>query len=113
MDSIDRCEMAEQWLALQKLFKKSHNTDKGDNKNDIDLIHFKNGQSWVFARIHKMIQRFSFVVLVFVYSDFIGVTYHKDQANEKNYSNKGLEFSNRNSEQVFPPGEFIDFRPCL
>jgi hypothetical protein len=92
----DRYKMAGQWFALPKLFKDSHNVGYEVIKNDKDLIQFKNEQSWTFAGIHKTAVINALVSLSLdpetVDSDFIQVKYHKDQANEKDYSHKGIGF---------------------
>ena len=88
--------MAGQWFALPKLVKDSHNVGYEVIKNDKDLIQFKNEQSWTFAGIHKTAVINALVSLSLdpetVDSDFIQVKYHKDQANEKDYSHKGIGF---------------------
>lgn len=92
----DGYKMAGQWFALPKLFKDSHNVGYEVIKNDKDLIQFKNEQSWMFAGIHKTAVINALVSLSVdpdtVDSDFIQVKYHKDQANEKDYSHRGIGF---------------------
>jgi hypothetical protein len=92
----DRYKMAGQWFALPKLFQDSHNVGYEVIKNDRDLIQFKNEQSWTFAGIHKTAVINALVSLSLdpdtLDSDFIQVKYHKDQANEKDYSHKGIGF---------------------
>jgi hypothetical protein len=92
----DRYKMAGQWFALPKLFKDSHNVGYEVIKNENELIQFKNEQSWTFAGIHKTAVINALVSLSLdpdtVDSDFIQVKYHKDQANEKDYSHKGIGF---------------------
>jgi hypothetical protein len=93
----DRYKMAGQWFALPKLFKDSRNERYEVVKNDKDLIQFKNEQSWVFKIIPKTATINALVSLSLdpgtVDSDFIQIKYHKDQANDKDYSHEGLGFS--------------------
>jgi hypothetical protein len=89
--------MAGQWFALPKLFKASKNEGYEIVKNDKDLIQFKNEQSWTFKTIPKTATINALVSLSLdpatVDSDFIQIKYHKEQANDKDYSHEGLEFS--------------------
>lgn len=89
--------MAGQWFALPKLFKASKNEGYEIVKNDRDLIQFKNEQSWTFKLIPKTATINALVSLSLdpatVDSDFIQIKYHKDQANDKDYSHEGLGFS--------------------
>jgi hypothetical protein len=93
----DRYKMAGQWFALPKLFNGSKNERYQIVKNDKDLIQFKNEQSWTFKIIPKTATINALVSLSLdpgtVDSDFIQVKYHKDQANDKDYSHKGVGFS--------------------
>ena len=93
----DRYKMAGQWFALPKLFKESKNERYEIIKNDRDLIQFKNELSWTFKVIPKTATINALVSLSLdpdtVESDFIQVKYHKDQANDKDYSHEGLGFS--------------------
>ncbi len=93
----DRYKMAGQWFALPKLFNASKNEGYEIIKNDRDLIQFKNEQSWTFRVIPKTATINALVSLSLdpstVDSDFIQVKYHKDQANDKDYSHEGLGFS--------------------
>ena len=86
----DRYKMAGQWFALPKLFKESKNEGYEVIRNDRDLIQFKNEQSWTFKLIPKTATINALVSLSLdpgtVDSDFIQVKYHKDQANDKDYS---------------------------
>jgi hypothetical protein len=88
----DRYKMAGQWFALPKLFKESRNEGYEIVKNDRDLIQFKNEQSWTFKIIPKTATINALVSLSLdpdtVDSDFIQIKYHKDQANDKDYSRK-------------------------
>lgn len=89
--------IAGQWFALPKLFKASKNERYEVIKNDRDLIQFKNEQSWTFKIIPKTATINALVSLSLdpdtVDSDFIQVKYHKDQANDKDYSHEGVGFS--------------------
>lgn len=93
----DRYKMAGQWFALPKLFKASVNERYEIVKNDRDLIQFRNEQSWTFKIIPKTATINALVSLSLdpgtVDSDFIQVKYHKDQANDKDYSHEGIGFS--------------------
>ncbi|KAF2087088.1 hypothetical protein K490DRAFT_42559 [Saccharata proteae CBS 121410] len=93
----DRYKMAGQWFALPKLFKASINNGYQVIKNEKDFIQLKNDQSWTFKLIPKTARVTGLVSLSLdpatVDSDFIQVKYHKDQANEKDYSHEGLGFS--------------------
>ena len=93
----DRYKMAGQWFALPKLFNASKNEGYEIIKNDRDLIQFKNEQSWTFRIIPKTATINALVSLSLdpgtVDSDFIQVKYHKDQANDKDYSHEGVGFS--------------------
>ncbi|KAI0166254.1 hypothetical protein GGR57DRAFT_509974 [Xylariaceae sp. FL1272] len=93
----DRFKMAGQWFALPKLFKDSTNNGYQVIKNDRDSIQFKNDQSWTFKLIPKTARVTGLVSLSLdpdtVDKDFIQVKYHKDQANDKDYSHEGVGFS--------------------
>jgi len=93
----DRWKMAGQWFALPKLFTLSKNEGYQVVVNDRDLIQFRNEQTWTFAGIHKTTTINALVSLSLdpgsLDSDFIRVKYHKDQANDKDYSHEGLGFS--------------------
>jgi hypothetical protein len=95
----DRYKMAGQWFALPKLFKSSVNERYQIVKNDRDLIQFKNEQTWTFKLIPKSATINALVSLSLdpgtVDSDFIQVKYHKDQADDKDYSHESLGFSFR------------------
>jgi len=97
-------------LHYQKLFKDSHNVGYEIIKNDRNLIQFKNEQSWTFAGIHKTAVIKALVSLSLdpdtVDSDFIQIKYHKDQANEKDYSHKGIGFWFKK----WQAGPILDFR---
>ena len=112
----DRYKMAGQWFALPKLFKDSKNEKYQVVKNEPGLIQFRNEQvgvlssssssqchadsrvqSWTFKIIPKTATINALVSLSLdpstIDSDFIQVKYHKDQANDKDYSHEGLGFS--------------------
>ena len=93
----DRYKMAGQWFALPKLFKASVNEGYEIIKNDRELIQFKNEQSWTFKLIPKTATINALVSLSLdpdtVDSEFVQVKYHKDQANDKDYSHEGVAFS--------------------
>ncbi|TFL02918.1 hypothetical protein BDV98DRAFT_408438 [Pterulicium gracile] len=93
----DRYKMAGQWFALPKLFNASKNEGYQVVVNDRDLIQFRNEQSWTFKIIPKTATINALVSLSLdpdtVDSDFIQVKYHKDQANDKDYSHEGVGFS--------------------
>ncbi|KAL8705566.1 MAG: hypothetical protein Q9201_001306 [Fulgogasparrea decipioides] len=93
----DRYKMAGQWFALPKLFKASKNEGYQIVKDEPGLIQFRNEQSWTFKIIPKTATINALVSLSLEpeteNSDFIRVKYHKDQANDKDYSHEGLGFS--------------------
>lgn len=82
---------------MPKLFKESKNERYEIIKNEDNLIQFKNEQSWTFKLIPKTATINALVSLSLdpatVDSDFIQVKYHKDQANDKDYSHEGAGFS--------------------
>lgn len=93
----DRYKMAGQWFALPKGFKDSTNHGYQIVTNDRDLIQFRNEQSWTFKIIPKTARINAIVSLSLepesIDSDFIRVKYHKDQANDKDYSHEGAGFA--------------------
>jgi hypothetical protein len=93
----DRYKMAGQWFALPKLFKASKNEGYQVVVNEPHLIQFRNEQSWTFKVIPKTATINALVSLSLepesAESEFIRVKYHKDQANDKDYSHEGLGFS--------------------
>ncbi|KAI9814243.1 MAG: hypothetical protein M1827_003409 [Pycnora praestabilis] len=93
----DRYKMAGQWFALPKLFKASKNDGYQIVKNDRELIQFKNAQSWTFKLIPKTASINALVSLALdpdtAESDFPQVKYHKDQADDKDYSHEGAGFT--------------------
>ncbi|RSH91797.1 hypothetical protein EHS25_009167 [Saitozyma podzolica] len=93
----DRYKMAGQWFGLPKLFPASENLGYEIVKNDDTLIQFKNKQRWSFHLIPKKATINALVSLVLdpatKDSEFPLILYHKDQANEKDYSHEGFGFS--------------------
>ncbi|KAM3082908.1 hypothetical protein ACMFMF_002557 [Clarireedia jacksonii] len=93
----DRYKMAGQWFALPKLFKDSKNEGWQVVRSDDEVLQFRNEQSWTFKIIPKTATINALVTLSLdpetVHTDFIRVKYHKDQANDKDYSHEGLGFS--------------------
>lgn len=93
----DRYKMAGQWFALPKLFNKSVCEKIQVVRSDDHVLQFKNEQSWTFKLIPKTATINALVTLSLdpetVNSDFERVKYHKDQANDKDYSHTGLGFS--------------------
>lgn len=93
----DRYKMAGQWFGLPKLFPASENLGYEIVKNDDTLIQFKNKQRWSFHLIPKKATINALVSIVLdpatKDSDFPLILYHKDQANEKDYSHEGFGFS--------------------
>ncbi|KAF4998483.1 hypothetical protein FDECE_11779 [Fusarium decemcellulare] len=99
----DRYKMAGQWFALPKLFNESKNEGYEIVVNKRDLIQFRNEQSWTFRGIPKT-ATINAIVSLSLDPDsvdavdknggkgFLQVKYHKDQANEKDYSHEGLGF---------------------
>ncbi|KAK3324450.1 hypothetical protein B0T19DRAFT_443865 [Cercophora scortea] len=90
----DRYKMAGQWFALPKLFKAAKSHGYQVVTNDRDLIQFRHEEEWHFKIIPKVATINALVSLSLdpatIDSDFIRVKYHKDQANDKDYSNEGL-----------------------
>ncbi|KAL3428115.1 hypothetical protein PVAG01_01624 [Phlyctema vagabunda] len=90
-------KMAGQWFALPKLFKASVNEGYEVVRSDDAVLQFKNEQSWTFRLLPKTATINALVTLSLdpdtVHSDFVRVKYHKDQANDKDYSHDGLAFS--------------------
>lgn len=104
--------MACQWFALPKLFKASINNGYQVIKNEKDFIQFKNDQSWTFKIIPKTARVTGLVSLSLdpetSDGDFIQVKYHKDQANDKDYSHEGVGFSFKK----FQAGELHEMLLC-
>ncbi|KAK1218394.1 hypothetical protein PQX77_018917 [Marasmius sp. AFHP31] len=90
----DRYKMAGQWFGLPKLFKDAKSHGYQVVTNDKDLIQFRHEEEWTFKVIPKTATINALVSLSLdpesIDSDFIRVKYHKDQANDKDYSNEGL-----------------------
>ncbi|KAI1082427.1 hypothetical protein F5B20DRAFT_569104 [Whalleya microplaca] len=90
----DRYKMAGQWFALPKLFKSARSHGYQVVTNDRDLIQFRHEEEWTFKIIPKTAVINALVSLSLdpdtVDTDFIRIKYHKDQANDKDYSNEGL-----------------------
>ncbi|KAF2120168.1 hypothetical protein BDV96DRAFT_539901 [Lophiotrema nucula] len=93
----DRYKMAGQWFALPKLFKASINESYQVIRSDDEMIQFKNRQSWTFRLIPKTATITGLVSLSLdpatKDSEFMQIKYHKDQANDKDYSHEGLGFT--------------------
>jgi hypothetical protein len=93
----DRYKMAGQWFVLPKLFKASVNESYQVVRSDDEMIQFKNKQSWTFRLIPKTATITGLVSLSLdpetKDTDFMQIKYHKDQANDKDYSHEGLGFS--------------------
>ncbi|ORY13373.1 hypothetical protein BCR34DRAFT_535606 [Clohesyomyces aquaticus] len=92
----DRYKMAGQWFALPKLFKSSVNEGYQVIRSDDEIIQFKNKQSWTFRLLPKTATITGLVSLSLDPatrdSEFVQIKYHKDQANDKDYSHEGLGF---------------------
>ncbi|KAI9705198.1 MAG: hypothetical protein M1820_005345 [Bogoriella megaspora] len=92
----DRYKMAGQWFALPKLFSDSSNKGYEIVRSDREVIQFKNEQSWTFKLLPKTAVINALVSLSLdpetVDSEFMRVKFHKDQANEKDYSHEGTGF---------------------
>ncbi|KAK5658412.1 hypothetical protein OQA88_2389 [Cercophora sp. LCS_1] len=90
----DRYKMAGQWFALPKLFKAAESHGYQVVTNDRDLIQLRHEEDWHFKVVPKVAAINALVSLSLdpgsIDSDFIRVKYHKDQANDKDYSNEGL-----------------------
>jgi len=93
----DRYKMAGQWFALPKLFNASINESYQVIRSDSEMIQFKNKQSWTFRLIPKTATITGLVSLSLDPetrdTEFMQVKYHKDQANDKDYSHEGVGFS--------------------
>ncbi|KAF2194476.1 hypothetical protein K469DRAFT_734352 [Zopfia rhizophila CBS 207.26] len=81
----DRYQMAGQWFALPKLFKSSVNEGYQVIRSDDEMIQFKNEQiatitGFISLSLDPATRD----------SDFVQIKYHKDQANDKDYSHAGL-----------------------
>ena len=93
----DRYKMAGQWFALPKLFSDSRNLGYQVVRSDAEMIQFKNQQSWTFKLLPKTAVINALVSLSLdpetLDQEFMRLKFHKDQANEKDYSHQGLGFS--------------------
>lgn len=93
----DRYKMAGQWFALPKFFKASVNKGYQVVVNDQNTIQFRNAQDWTFKVIPKTAKMNALVTLSLdpatVDSNFIQIKYHKDQADDKDYSHEGFGFT--------------------
>jgi hypothetical protein len=93
----NRYKIAGQWFALPKVFSASENISYEVTRDDPGMIEFKNQQKWTFPIIPKTATINAMVTLKLdpetMESDFIRIKYHKDQANEKEYSHQGLTFN--------------------
>ncbi|KAL6713724.1 hypothetical protein ACLMJK_008216 [Lecanora helva] len=93
----DRYKMAGQWFALPKLFSLSTTNLLQIVTDEPGLIQWKYEQSWKAKYIPKVATLNALVSLSLapdtIDSDFIQVKYHKDQANDKDYSHEGFGFS--------------------
>lgn len=93
----DRYKMAGQWFALPKGFTESKNEGYQIIRSDDEMIQFKNEQSWTFKVVPKTATVNAIVTLMLEPetrdSEFMRVKYHKDQANDKDYSHEGMGFS--------------------
>jgi hypothetical protein len=89
--------MAGQWFALPKLFTSSVNESYEIIRSDNDMIQFKNKQSWTFRLIPKTATITGLVSLSLDPdtrdTEFMQIKYHKEQANDKDYSHEGVGFS--------------------
>jgi hypothetical protein len=92
----NRYKVAGQWFALPKLFSASENMGYQVIRSDQEMIQFNSEQKWTLRLIPKTITMKSLVSLSLdpetVDKDFMRIKYHKDQANEKDYSHEGLGF---------------------
>lgn len=97
MYANDLYKMAGQWFALPKLFNESKNEGYQIVRNDDEMIQFRNEQTWTFKLIPKTTTINALVSLSLDPetrdSEFMKIKYHKDQANDKDYSHEGLGFN--------------------
>ena len=95
----NRYKIAAQWFGLPKIFTASENTGYEVVRDDPLLIQFKSQHKWTFPVLPKTVTLNSMLSLSLdpetAESDFIRVKYHKDQANEKDYSHDGIGFNLR------------------
>ncbi|KAF2271849.1 uncharacterized protein EI97DRAFT_453404 [Westerdykella ornata] len=92
----DRYKIAGQWFAMPKIFEKAVNEGYEVVRSDHQMIQFKNKQSWTFRLIPKTITVTHLITLSLDPStrdtDFMQIKYHKDQANDRDYSHEGVRF---------------------
>lgn len=94
----DRHKIAGQWFALPTLFHSGESLGHEVIKNDKNLIQLKNKQQWTLRVLQKSITINHLISLSLDHQSgegFIQVKYHKDQANERDYSHSGLGFNFR------------------
>lgn len=94
----DGHKIAGQWFALPKLFSSGESLRHEVITNDENLIQFRNEQQWTLRGLQKSITMRHLISLSLdpkSDKDFIQVKYHKDQANEKDYTHSGLGFNFR------------------
>jgi hypothetical protein len=112
----DRYKMAGQWFALPKLFKSSVNEGYQVIRSDDEMIQLKNKQVCTLppliprlGKLTSMLQAWTFKIIPKTAtitglvslsldpatrdSEFMQIKYHKDQANDKDYSHEGLGFT--------------------
>lgn len=79
------------------IFVEGRGREKERDPNELTVIQFKNEQSWTFKIIPKTATINALVSLSLEpgseETGFVRVKYHKDQANDKDYSHEGLGFS--------------------
>lgn len=92
----DNCELLFSWIDIFYLIEKKKRKRERDS-NESTVIQFKNEQSWTFKIIPKTATINALVSLSLEpgseETGFVRVKYHKDQANDKDYSHEGLGFS--------------------
>ncbi|KAF2749514.1 hypothetical protein M011DRAFT_398392 [Sporormia fimetaria CBS 119925] len=92
----DRHRIAGQWFAMPKVFQKAVNEGYEVIRSDNEVIQFKKRSSWTFRLIPKTITIDHLITLSLDPatrdSEFMQIKYHKDQANEKEYSHEGTRF---------------------
>ncbi len=95
----NRYKIAAQWFGLAKIFSASENTGYEVVRDEPRLIQLKSQHRWTFPVVPKTATLNSMLSLSLdpetAESSFIRVKYHKDQANEKDYSHEGVGFNLR------------------
>ncbi|KAM3464939.1 hypothetical protein MY5147_003506 [Beauveria neobassiana] len=95
----NRYKIAAQWFGLPKIFNASENAGYQVVRDEPSLIQFKSSQKWTFPVVPKTATLNSMISLSLdpatADSDFIRIKYHKDQANEKDYTHAGIGFNLR------------------